>query len=427
MQSMETQAPRRIPVWAILLSGFLIGIPGSLLFIPWLETRRWADMRRWCEDVAREVNARDSRRPVLRGVVVQGNAWDEYRRALHWLGPVSQDLPNVVEFLNRRSSGDRSKARAFVERHVPALEALRRGASRSHARLYTDCADRSETLGSYPNYLALLAACQARFLEEEGRPQEAMELLLDTAQFAEDGALNGTILDAWSAIGFLSTVLDELKECVSRERMTAEAYREMSRELELLDQGFPREAQGYSIEPMRAGFYFLQKESLPAVQEAYGISDPARATWRYGFSERLVLLDAFQSEREWGTRLKQAAELPWKEAREIQKQVDAEWKATQNPLLKKIGRWFEEGPMNPHPRSIFRERRAQLRLLRSAAAYRARGEVTVLDDPFGGKIHSLISGNRLKVWSVGGDGIDDGGAGDWNPKKGKDIVFEVER
>jgi len=66
-------------------------------------------------------------------------------------------------------------------------------------------------------------------------------------------------------------------------------------------------------------------------------------------------------------------------------------------------------------------------LLRSVAAYRATGELPVLEDPYGDKLLSSISGTHLKLWSVGSDGIDDGGAGEWIYSRGKDIVIEVER
>ena len=34
---------------------------------------------------------------------------------------------------------------------------------------------------------------------------------------------------------------------------------------------------------------------------------------------------------------------------------------------------------------------------------------------------------KLKVWSTGKDGVDDGGTGEFNPKESKDIVLEIGR
>lgn len=66
-------------------------------------------------------------------------------------------------------------------------------------------------------------------------------------------------------------------------------------------------------------------------------------------------------------------------------------------------------------------------MLRGLASHRATGEIPAHDDPYGDKIRTSIEGNRLKLWSVGGDGIDNGGDGEWRGWRGKDIVLEVER
>jgi hypothetical protein len=120
----------------LILSAFLIGIPLALLVVYLrlrsAEARGWDEMRRWCEDVGNEVCARDSRRPVLRGVAEEGNAWDEYRAALNLVG-FNVDISPVTSFLWHNQNADPAKARAVVERYAAAFEALRRGASRSRA------------------------------------------------------------------------------------------------------------------------------------------------------------------------------------------------------------------------------------------------------------------------------------------------------
>ena len=63
-----------------------------------------------------------------------------------------------------------------------------------------------------------------------------------------------------------------------------------------------------------------------------------------------------------------------------------------------------------------REGLAHLRMLRVL-----HGGAAGLDDPFGGKLLS----DGAKVWSVGADGIDGGGAGAWKPAPTGDIVLEL--
>jgi hypothetical protein len=167
---------------------------------------------------------------------------------------------------------------------------------------------------------------------------------------------------------------------------------------------------------------------METVLKDMGITDRVSPTWRYGFSERLVIVDAFQEGCAIDRQLQAAATKPWKEARQIQERLSADRSWKKNPLLRKFGEIQEMLSDPAAPRNLYRERLAQLRLLRCAAAYRSAGEVPVLDDPYGDKIRSSITGTRLKVWSVGGDGVDDGGSGEWDLRKGgKDIVLEVER
>ena len=69
----------------------------------------------------------------------------------------------------------------------------------------------------------------------------------------------------------------------------------------------------------------------------------------------------------------------------------------------------------------------RLTLLRAAALFRAGGGVPDVDDPFDGKLYRQEAEGRLKIWSVGRNGVSDGGSGAWNPNEGKDIVLEVTR
>lgn len=127
----------RFPVWAIVVLSLLIAVPilalSLRLHIKSAESSRWDEMRRWCEDVARETRARDPRRPVLRGDAIEGNAWDDYEAALGAFAS-TKDLNVAADYFYERSNADPAKVRAIVQLHAPALQALRRGASRSCAQ-----------------------------------------------------------------------------------------------------------------------------------------------------------------------------------------------------------------------------------------------------------------------------------------------------
>jgi len=431
MKQMAEEKRLRFPVWAFVLSGVLVGIPlsvfGLYLYIKAVEERRWADMRSYCEQVAREVLARDSKRAVLRGEAVPGNAWEDYEPAIQSIQ--YKNVSVASEYLSRHPKADRANAQTAVEQCATSLRALHRGASRAESRRRADWQSPGNGSSPSPNFLAIMAACRARLLAEDGHTRDAVQVLLDAAQFGVDAGWNGDLMDGYMSTGILHTTQEEMKWLLSGRTLGREECLELVRALEHLDQSFPREADAYAVEPMSTGCNYLRQGSLRAIMDATGMSDPISPTWRYGFSERLVIVDAFEQNRAWSRGSQEAAGKPWKEARqEYFDQLDLRT-ALRNPLLEKfykIQQTLASSPPSP-PRNPFRERLAQLRMLRAAATFRFSGEAPVFDDPYGDKIRSSMTEKHLKLWSVGGDGVDDGGSGEWDAGKGKDIVLEVER
>ena len=320
MEQMAVEKRARFPVWAFVVSSLLVGLPLLVfllhLYIRSAEDRGWDNMRTWCEKVARETRARDSRRPVLRGEALPGNAWDDYREGLASL-PSWKVLVPVTEFVNQSAKADRAKALGLVELHAPALQALRRGASRSHSDRNPDWENQKDLVSSRPGHFTTLAAGRARFLAEGGHPREAMELLLDAAQYGEDCARNGSVMEGLIGIAALSNAQDELKRLISTKGLTREDCQELARELELLDRSFPREAESYGIDAMSTGFNYLRLGTLRGVLDSLGMSDPIAPTWRYGFSERLVIVDAFEQARDWDRQAQEAASKPWNQAAQV--------------------------------------------------------------------------------------------------------------
>jgi hypothetical protein len=61
-----------------------------------------------------------------------------------------------------------------------------------------------------------------------------------------------------------------------------------------------------------------------------------------------------------------------------------------------------------------------------AAHYLATGAFVELKDPFGASLRHSDPGLPLKIWSVGRDGVDQGGLGDWSSES-RDLVLELDR
>jgi len=399
--------------------------PTIYFFVKSAEERAWSEMRRWCDQTAADLRSRPAERPVLRGTAVPGNAWDDYEEGLRSL-PSQQALYPAGDYSQNLSDSAVDKVADLLQRHGSSIEALRRGAGRSYARRPMEWEHPPDRAFGRTQLYASLATCRARFLVEEGRPREAMDLLLDVAQYGEDAALNGSIMDGIVGVAILSIPQDELQRMLVAGSLGRDDCRELVRTLELLDRGFPREDLACAVDSMTSGFDYLHYGTIQAILARMEISNIPAPGWRYCFSDRLALVDAFRWERLWGQKMSAAAGGPWAAAREIWEHMAADRRVSPNPLLQKfstLASVFDVPPV----RSPYRERRAQLRLLRSAAAWLSSGEIAVLDDPYGDKIHVSSTGTHLKIWSVGADGVDDGGSGEWRSRSGKDIVLEVER
>jgi hypothetical protein len=241
MEAMGNAKPTRLRVWAIAASCLVLGLPMLAFFLQIYakrtEERRWEEMRLWCERAAQVAATRDSKRPVLRGEALEGNAWEDYDKAIASLG--STKLNPAESFFFKSPDADRAKTLEVVRSHATALEALRRGASRGSASRKPEWERPSGSSANKPYLLALLAACKSRFLVEEGHPLEAMELLLAGAQYATDLARNSGDLDALNAQSVLSIVLGEMRWLLEPGILGREDQAELARHLKLLDERFP--------------------------------------------------------------------------------------------------------------------------------------------------------------------------------------------
>lgn len=437
----ELNLPRRVSAWK--LTGIFVGslaVTLAILLI-WLNTaghRRFAAMELRLKEMRADTEARDAGRPTLRGWPVPGNGWDDYALALREVEAIKVDRQALYEYVDRRPKADRTKVERLLAAHGGALDHLRRGASRSCGQFPIRWEDAFST--PIPGLLscqslAYLAACKSRFLLEAGRPREAAELLLDTCQFARDVGFNGALASEMISMSMCSIAFGELLDLVLADDSLPGDLLEVDRQLALLDLSFPPTRLSILNESLAIGYGFIQTATLSKLNDEFewkrsmpGSGIPDLKFWgavglidRLGGLRRLILADAFDTSHVF---IKQGADLddkPWAEVLRTGAEIDAYAERIRNPvtrnILPEIPAWIRPG----------RERRAQLRLLRVAAHYRATGEVLDLDDPFGTKLHASESGDTLTIWSVGRDGVDDGGVGEWKPSAGKDIVLSVRR
>jgi hypothetical protein len=435
------QPRRRIPRWKVLLAlfGAFAFVCGSLgLWVWWAAERRWAEMKTGLLNVLREEMARPAERPVLRGATEPGNAWDDYEQALAVIGRMTPSDRSVLEsfFLRENTIGrpraerpPRSKVKRMMSAFESTLTHLRQGTCRARAQFHSRDLEGVEVrkLKGYHAFgLGYFAVVRSRFLAEDGKGGEAAELLLDLGQFSRDysAAVHPNVKFAWGSLQDL--FLNELSSLVRSGRLSPEMLLQVDRELELLDRSTRPFGPMDPPDLLRLGFGFLEADKLFRYIRS-GHEDEERiplwGSWRFCFSDRLMVADAFTEASEWLRTCDTLRSSSWTEIQRAQAGFEERVLRSPNPVVRLHMRWA--GNWMP----ITRMAQARLRLLRIAAVHQATGEFLELEDPFGGALRRAEIGCRYKLWSVGRDGNDDGGDGFFTGTSTniKDIVLEIER
>lgn len=403
---MNASARRRIPTWKILLgiAGVVLVVLGACgIWFAAAANRRYAEAVRKAKEQVARVRDRDRRRPVLHGESRPGNAWEDYAPALAQAGGI-KDLAKLGLLVDRLPSADRSAGETALRNHEAAIDLLRRGAARERSDFGYDWDEGFEA--PTPALLACvglmnLSILKSRALLDGGSVRDSATLLLDLCQFGRDLGDDGPLVAHMVGNSILGGALNEFRDLVMAKRLDADTLRAVEEGLSALDGSFPRQDRALTDEALMDGISQL-KNGAPHV------------------AGRLMAADLFDRLTGWGERGAAAEQSSWPESNRVNAELAAESQGSWNPLARIAV------PGRSGVGKFRRQRLAQLRLLRTAVHFQRTGEVMALGDPFGGGLQSSCSGTTLKVWSVGPDGVDDGGTGDWTAR-GKDIVLDCER
>jgi hypothetical protein len=303
----------------------------------------------------------------------------------------------------RDPKGDPEFGRTMLATHAKALEGLRQGAARSSCRYPYDW--ESGPNMQMPSLLATqsmanLAVLHARALAESGKPREAAGALLDLLQMGRDVGHDGVVICEMIGAALLQLGLKEARDLMLADKLDADALRDLDAGLAVLDGSFPNHGRVLSNEAIYSSMMLREQAAAANV------------------FVRLLFTEAFDHIVPLMEGAAKAETLPWAELKARRAVLEQESKAAMNPLTKTML------PGLGGTTEVTRHRLVQLRTLRMAIRQKIGGEPLELDDPFGGKLKTSGSGATLKIWSVGPDGVDDGGDGPWDTK-GKDIVLDL--
>jgi hypothetical protein len=349
-----------------------------------------------------EMKALDPKRPILWGEPTPGNAWDDYAQANAELKKFP-DARKLFAVAQRIPDAETEVAKAALAAHGDAVVGhLRRGASRSSSRYpYEWEKGATMTLPAFSEMTAVgsLAVLKARTLVEDRKSREAAQILLDVCQFGRDLGADGVLISETVGIAILNLALTEMKDVLAASRFDWPAHEDLSRSLGVLDGQLPHHDRA------------LLNDALLLA----GVADESLGSWG---PQRMLFADAVERTSEWMTRAGNADALPWLEAKKELEVIEGEASRTWNPISQ------ISVPSLAKMSRTCREKKAQIRIARIAAHFLRTGEVISMDDPFGAKIQTKRTGDSLKIWSIGADGFDNLGVGDW---KGEfnDIVLEV--
>jgi len=385
----------------------------------WFVSRKWAFMERSIDGLEQEARREATSREPLRTPAVAGDAWPFYAAALKTLqqGRIGVDSEG---FLARTPKVDRQSVLKSLLSAASAIDGLREGARHSDALRHPAASDPVRRLEetsleetSVVIELARVAACQARVLVEEGKSREALELLLDVAQFGRDAmaCLGGR--GYYHGISVIEEALEELRDQVVLHTWGPEELSRLAGALGVLDRTLPSDDSQRKQALAESGRMMLVEDPV-VISTSLG-GEIGRRTmgpdWVHLFSMRLYKADAFE-------RWREALIAPDWEPSWADHVGSSELSRLGYAILVQTGSGLEC--------------RTKLRLLRAAITFQAGLPVPDLDDPFGSKLKSVLSPEGLKVWSVGRDKVDDGGRGPWKRRQRPeesvsvpDIVLEV--
>jgi len=362
-----------------------------VLYCLWTASgRRYARMQDRVQESVEPRLSGSRKRPILQGSPLPGDANPFYLAAENAV-LTSPVYPKLTQGLEALSPSDLAAVNAATPDVGRWVGKLRQGACRETVSFGTD----SSTMA--PLTLSTLLLVAVRRFADEGQARPAAEAILDVCQYGRDVAetrgQSGRIV--------LMSAFAELRSHLVAGRFDPESLQVLERGLETLDGSFPSTDQEH-----------LRWARTWAASARNSSSDNLLG----GLFQR----DSYTTYGELTLRALGACTLNWPEERQLLESLDLELAAS----------------LNPHSRNSVislewcgaysRHLRAQLRLFRLGTHFLATGEVLDLEDPFGGRLRTAMKGDGLRMWSVGRDGVDDGGDGEWK-FKGKDVLLELKR
>jgi hypothetical protein len=414
---------KKIFIWLLAI----LVVSGILLAVALRPTggANWEATKKRIAQLETDTRSRKFPRSALRGKLSPGNAWDEYNLALKDPVPWNDD-PNgglLGRFVSGGAGVDRAKVERLIAEHKQAIEHLRLGTKRSDGQYPYNWHRGSQM--DLPSLMGLrrlanLAAAQAKVWAESGKPQDAADLLLDVSIFARDISTNAPLLSNLIGLAVYSVSFDGLRDLIQSGKLTPTQLADLAAKLEAVDHDFPTAASAFSNDALLS--------SLSLLEAAEGGPSPFFEGWRERLKEggvrfvmypRTMAMEAVEERHAYVERFEKLNQKDFAAAKKEADAISAEVESSNNVLVR-LTTPAASKVIIAHHKTL-----AGLRLIRAGAVFLATGDMPALADPFGDKLFHKQDGGKPKIWSIGSDGTNQNGIGNWEGQP--DMVLEISK
>lgn len=393
---------RRWPWWKTL-SAVLGSVVGMLaLAVAWTVWRThvaWAGLDARIEAHHRIALRRPVLRPLLHATTRPGDAWPHYRHASEALRKVRFDGWREEDFYGGELVAEMAGWR-LIREHAEALASLGRGARCATA----ETPDLAPWLGAEPEssggwgHVLMLAGIDAWLKCVEGREDEAAERVLDLLQLGRDlSESKGYCVAYWYSTA-LYWAERPLLRLLGLPWLRPETRRSLDRALALLEETPPDSKAMLRRETIRFGRGIRRYGTFAHLKDVVLTKDELPEWQKVKPVDRFFGVRAFRRMEEFIEFMPEDARTVWPEGY----RTPAErWTFAARGVVPNVCPSWDDLP--------FRLAQARLRVLRMAVDRLAGTAAEPLADPFGGRLRVLERDGMIHFWSVGANGVDDGG------------------
>lgn len=376
---------RRRAVLAGIVTSLAVLLGGGAV-VHFRAERSWTAMQQAVRTLQTEWDGRAHRREPLWGEATADRAHEHYQRAMAAAKELERDHHGALVKLLARSDAQVAAELELRKAWQPVLGPLRDGARAANVKpKVSPDSDPEEQVANLlaARWVANAAMFEARVLRHEGRHVDAVRRSLDAATFGADMMRDAVLINQMIGVAVIAIATDKAWGDEALAAIAPEALEALAAGLERLDASLP-ETLDLTSELLLCAW---------ALQNTGSDEQWMPSAWRFGFSTRWMISEAFVDYAAIADELAGASVSPWPERQAMFTLATEEALRSPNPLASVVI------PHLSSAESHCRMTIATLRLLRMAVDLHRGRDLPPLRDPLGDGpllVHREENGVRLR-------------------------------